>query len=476
MILDALGHSGTSNLPMKNLRFFVFSILIISCWSTGISQKFSAGFTSGINVSDIHTSGSTGKWKSKGGPQVGIFADYSLNRIFGLRTGLSYSAVYYEHKNYSDLNPIYQEFGDFSSIYPDPVFRMYIPVNEKMDFNFLTIPFQVRLSIPSKPQLDLRGGVFYSILHEYSFNNYYMSEVEPAGHDFGYIWSAGLSYPFAENFIVSLNTSYSTGRTEIIEDGIYKHGYVDFTMGLAYNGFLKKDRAVKNNNGKDSIPGVVTITYFGGMNFNWNSCEYYKEKYSFNSGFSAGFKLDFRMSAKASFQTGLSFERKGYSLNDTSSVYYRYVEDGEPLYDLDTKAGIDYLVVPALLNLNLGKSGIFYINTGPYLGFMLNARVTGEAYHTSLYNDGSYRYTKTTVYDDIGSLIKGTDFGWIFGGGVTIRLKGKSALDLGLRYSSGFTDVLDRSVNPEDPVDTYTSVMRNSSISLHLGIAIPGIR
>jgi hypothetical protein len=460
---------------MKNLRIFVFSILIISCWSTGFSQRFSTGFTSGINVSDIHTTGSSGKWKSKGGPQVGIFADYSLNRIFGLRTGFNYSAVYYEHNNYTDLNPVYQEFGYSSLFYHDPSYRMYIPVDEIMDFNFLTIPFQVRLSIPSKPQLDLRGGVFYSFVHEYSFNSYYMNEVEPVQHDFGYIWSAGLSYPFADNFIVSLNTSYSTGRTEIIENGGYKHGYVDFTIGLAYNGFLKKDREGKNSNTKDSIPGVVTITYFGGMNFNWNSCEYFKEKYSYNTGVSAGFKLNFRLSAKSSFQTGLSFERKGYTFNDTSTVYYRYVEDGEPVNDLDTKVGIDYLVIPALLNLNVGNSSRFYINTGPYMGFMLNARVTGEAYYTTV-NDGYYRYTKTTVYDDIGSLIKGTDFGWVFGGGVTIPLNGKSAIDLGLRFSSGFTDVLDRSVNPEDPVDTYTSVMRNSSISMHLGIAIPGIR
>jgi hypothetical protein len=460
---------------MKYLRCFLPVILVICCLESGYSQKLSAGFTSGINVSDIHTSGSTGKWKSKAGPQIGVFADYSLNRIFGLRTGFNYSAIYYEHKNYTDLNPIYQEYGYSSSMYPDPLFRMYIPVNEKMDFNFLTIPFQVRLSIPSKPQLDLRGGIYYSFLHEYSFNSYYMSMVEPAGHDFGYMWSAGLSYPFAENFIVSLNTSYSTGRTEIIEDGGYRHGYVDFTLGLAYNGFLKKAQAGKESTAKDSVPGIVTITYFGGINYNWNSCEYYREKYSFNTGISAGFKLNFRLSAKSSFQTGLSFERKGYTFNDTSTVYYRYVEDGEPVYDLDTQVGIDYIVVPALLNLNVGKSGRFYINTGPYMGFMLNARVTGEAYYTTV-NDGYYRYTKTTVYDDIGSLIKGTDFGWVFGGGATIPIKGMHAIDIGIRYSSGFTDVFDRPAYPEAPVDTYESVMRNSSVSLHVGIAVPGMR
>jgi len=460
---------------MKYLRYFLSVLLVICCGVTVYSQKLSAGFTSGINVSDIHTSGGTGKWKSKAGPQIGIFADYSFNRIFGLRTGFNYSAIYYEHKNYSYQNPIYPEFGYSSSLYPDPYFRMYLPVNEEMDFNFLTIPFQVRLSIPSKPQLDLRGGIYYSFLHEYSFENYYMNMVEPADHDFGYMWSAGLSYPFADNFIGSLNASYSTGRTEIIEDGTYHHGYVDFTIGFAYNGFLKKSLLAKNSTANDSLPGIVTITYFGGMNLNWNSCEYYKEKYSFNTGVSAGFKLNFRISAKSSFQTGLSFDRKGYAFNDTSSVYYRYVEDGEPVYDLDTEAGIDYLVVPALLNLNIGKSGRFYINTGPYLGFMLNARVTGEAYQ-STQNEGSYRYTKTTVYDDIGSLIKGTDFGWVFGAGVTIPFKGMHAIDIGLRYSSGFTDVLDREAYPEATVDTYQSVMRNSSVSLHVGIVIPGMR
>jgi len=50
------------------------------------------------------------------------------------------------------------------------------------------------------------------------------------------------------------------------------------------------------------------------------------------------------------------------------------------------------------------------------------------------------------------------------------------AIDIGIRYSSGFTDVFDRPAYPEAPVDTYESVMRNSSVTLHVGIAIPGMR
>jgi hypothetical protein len=242
-------------------------------------------------------------------------------------------------------------------------------------------------------------------------------------------------------------------------------------MGITYKGSPKNKNsgnALKIEN--DSSTHKVAVTLFGGMDYSWNKGS---EDYSGYAGPAFGFSLDFPLSQGTSFQTGLSFEKKGYSLKDSSSSFYRFVRNDNILYYVDTKIQIDYAIIPALLNFQFGESGRVFFRTGPWLGLKLNARTVGTAYN-EYHSETSYQLRKTIVYDDIEKSVKGYDIGWIFGCGMSIPIvKGYDA-ELKLQYSTSFGDVYDNSpsVAHDNPYDPLLKI-RNRTISLIIGFRIP---
>ncbi len=82
---------------MRKIESLVIFIILINCFTPVSSQKLTTGYYGGVNISDIHGNSTSGKWKFKPGPVQGLYLDYSFNRIFGFRTGINYSTLYYEH-------------------------------------------------------------------------------------------------------------------------------------------------------------------------------------------------------------------------------------------------------------------------------------------------------------------------------------------------------------------------------------------
>ncbi len=445
---------------MKEIKAFAILIFVIFVPSA-YSQELSTGFFSGINFSDIHGNDISGKWKFKPGPATGINVNYSFNGIFGVQTGLNYSVINYEHKSYPN-GSIWIDYSGSGSYYPYQSFEM-------MNFSYFTLPAQLKISIPSKPQLDLSAGMFYSFLLGYGPS--YENVTKPAENDYGYIYSVGLSYPLKDNLKVSLNTNYLTGRKNIYKSLNLKNGSMDFMIGITYNGFLKNREKI-GKPVRDSVNPKVYVVYFGGISLLWNSGKEDHGRYSSNFSPSLGFLLNLQWSPKSSFQTGLSFERTGYSLKDSSNVFYGYIDNGARYY-VDTRMTIDYIVLPAIVNFTIGRSGRFFFNTGPYLGVKLNAKCTGEAYH-ALQTNNQYTYEKTTVYDDMEGAIKNCDFGWIFGGGVTVPFSNKMAVDLGLQYKAGMINVFNKQFFTESARTENT--IRNGVLSLRIGLRVPALK
>jgi hypothetical protein len=459
---------------MKNIKTLIILIILTFHFFTGKSQELSTGFFSGLNFSDIHGNDISGYWKFKPGPVTGIFIDYSLNKVLGIQTGLNYSALYYEHKSYFDRNILIDYYSLSSYYLPDVITYYPYSYSEMMNFSYLSFPVQLRVSIPSKPQLDLSVGMFYSYLLNYSPG--YSDQAGPTKNDFGYLYSAGLSYPLTENFKVALNTRYMTGRKNIFENQNYKNGSIDFSFSIAYNGFLKKRKDIVKRPVPDSTDSKIYITYYGGEGLLWNSAKKYREKDASSFSPSFGFLINFQLASKSSFRTGLSFERTGYSVKDSSNVFYGNAANGAKganKYFVDTKVAIDYIVIPALLNFSIGKSERFFLNTGPYLGAKLNARCTGVAYQETK-SSGEYSLEKITIHDDLDGAIKNCDFGWIFGSEVSVPFSHKFVVDFGLQYKAGLIDVFNKkyfgeAVQPENTI-------RNGVLSFRAGIRIPVLK
>jgi hypothetical protein len=473
---------------MKYLNILAFGLLTIYCQSVCYSQKITAGLFSGVNYSDIHGQEIGGKWGFKPGPVQGFSLGYSFNRTLGFQTGINFSSIYYDHKLSpydvsSQIYPVYYS-PSVSSYSPSissysPSISSYSPEIDQSgttDFRFLRIPLLFTVTVPLEVQFRMRAGIFFSFLQEYSNSIYYpvIEQDKPEKHDFGYVFSSGISYPCTDNLNATFDVGYLTGRKRFIENTGYRHGSSEFTIGFIYSWFIKKNNAdIASKSEIDSSSEKITVTIRGGMNYSWNNGSTVTENYSAYIGPSIGFLLNFPLGQGSSFQTGFSFERKGYSIRDSSSSFYRIIKDENQIYYVDTKVQTDYAIIPALLSFPFGKSEKIILSTGPWFGFKLNARTVGTAYN-EYHSGNSYQLRKTVVYDDLEKAIKDYDLGWIISCGVSIPIVKNYKVNVALQYSTGFRDVFDTSGlgsknNPYDP----GLIIRNRTFSLLLGFKIP---
>jgi len=454
---------------MRKIESFVIFIILINCCTPVSSQKLTAGYYGGVNISDIHGNSTLGKWKFKPGPVQGIYIDYSFNKVFGFRTGIGYSTLYYEHVTNYQVPPVYYSFS--SSILPWP----YYPGNEKMDFSFITFPTQIRLSVPSVPRLDLMAGVFNSVLIDNN-KSYYYESPDPPKEDFGFVYSAGLSFPLDDNFDAAINARYITGRRRMSDYSGTRHGSMDFSLGIAWNGIIKDKTGKIQKQERDTVSGSIYLIYKGSFNVSWNSCEKNAEKYSLNFGPSMGFLVNIRLASNSSLRTGLSFDRTGYSLKDSSDSFYKYYIDDDAYYYVDTKTSVDYLTIPLLINFQIGRQGRFFVSTGPFVGIKMNARCKGIVYYNAI-NQGSYSLYKRVIYDDLAGAVRDNNFGWIIGGGIIIPVFNRLAIESGLQYRKGFGEVFDKSYLQEtNPHENEETTFQNSSLSIQIGLRVPIFR
>jgi hypothetical protein len=416
------------------------------------SQGLSIGAYSGVNISDIHGNDPNGKWRFMTGPVQGVSADYNLKRWFGLSTAVRYLSLYYEHRNYYS-NYYYPMYGSSSS-YLSPSSSIWPPPYPvKYDFSMLSIPIQAKLTIPSTPDLFIAAGTYWS------FTTNKPENIEGGKKDFGYIFNAGISAPLGELFKANISTGYATGRKQFMS---YKHGFYEMSLGITYTGFLNDNHRFRESS---DTTGGISIVYFGGVNMAWNR----KGSYAENQGVKAGFMIDIPIGRTVAFRTGLSFEQAGYSLCDSTDHFFAVKSDYKASYHADTKVTIDYLIIPATFKFNIGKETPVHLNFGPYAAFKLNARVTGEAIHIMNYGS-TYTRTKVTVFDDITSLFKGSDFGFTVGAGINLPFLGEYRSEAGVSYRAGLKNVFEE----QGYNNQYSGIeVMNRSLELHFGIIIP---
>jgi len=451
---------------MRPFRIFICIVLVLVIAINSYSQNLSIAISNGISISDIHGNSGSGKWKFKPGSSAKFTLGYNLNRVIGIQTGLNFMSVYYEHLPYINRTVLPEEFDimPLPFIYPNSH-------NRKMDFSYLSVPAQLKISIPSTPRLHISAGVFYSFLVDYSLN--YYSSQEPVKNDLGLLFSTGFTYPLSGNINVLLDFGYMTGKKRFLDNNTFRNGSMDVTFGLSYDGFLKGNPGKSHKESRDSLESRVALTYKAGINLLWNSCSLNPEKYETMRGASLGFLVDYNTNGWLSLQTGISFEKNGYALKDSSNYFYRYYQDANPDYYVDTRIGIDYVMIPVIANALFGNQIKYYVGAGPFLAFKLNAFCTGEAF-SSIRSDPRFMMTKTVVRDDIEELVKGTDLGFIIKGGVILPVTKSIKVDLGLQYNKGFRDA-GIPHNSEDilNVDRGQTLIKNNSFSFQLGIRIP---
>jgi opacity protein-like surface antigen len=147
-----------------------------------------------------------------------------------------------------------------------------------------------------------------------------------------------------------------------------------------------------------------------GYNYSTVSSGYLSAESS--SGFNAGISADYYFSDTWSIKGKLIYDQKGWDNG--------FFEDDFGSYSADYS--LNYLTIPVMANWHFGHKNNWYLNFGPYIGFLINA-------------EESAKNTDVTNY------FNATDFGLAYGVGVKIPVSTKLKIYLEYDAQGGFLDV-----------------------------------
>lgn len=159
---------------------------------------------------------------------------------------------------------------------------------------------------------------------------------------------------------------------------------------------------------------------------------------------SAGFIFQFNMKKILSFKTGFSYQRKGYL--DPNPLYVNDI--GNYLGPTKNVYTYDYITLPLLVKASFGKQVKFFVNAGPYVGFLIG-RKKQEIYD----HDVVYETSGASSYQRF-------DFGVAGGIGITIPIKKSWMMHAEVRNYFGLQNVTDAGA-----IDMYTN-----TTDLRLGV------
>ncbi|MFN4027158.1 MAG: porin family protein [Flavobacterium sp.] len=130
-------------------------------------------------------------------------------------------------------------------------------------------------------------------------------------------------------------------------------------------------------------------------------------------GFNIGGSMDYYFSDRWSIKGKLIYDQKGWDNG--------FIEDSNG-FDYVTDFNINYLTVPVMANWHFGRKRNWFLEFGPYMGFLLNAE--------------DVRFG-TDVTDSFNS----TDFGLSLGIGVKIPVSDKLKLFFEYEGQGGMSDI-----------------------------------
>ena len=158
-----------------------------------------------------------------------------------------------------------------------------------------------------------------------------------------------------------------------------------------------------------------------GFNVGYNSASAQTRYFSadFGSGFNAGASAAYYFSRNLSLKTKLLYDQKGWN-NDI------YVDDAGNEFSADYN--LNYITVPVTVNWHFGNTKNWYINAGPYMGFLIDASETSHS-------------------TDVSEEFRSTDFGLAIGLGVKIPVSDKLKIFFEYEGQSGLSDIFKGTLN-----------------------------
>lgn len=171
------------------------------------------------------------------------------------------------------------------------------------------------------------------------------------------------------------------------------------------------------------------------LGFNYATVQKGSEETKEHYGMNAGVSVDYYFSDQWSIKTKLTYDQKGWNRGSIYLIDTPYITYG-------TNYDLDYLTVPVTASWHFGKKRNWYLDLGPYVGFLLSAK------------DSRFKR-------DVKEYFNQTDWGLALGVGLKIPVTDKLKLFVECDSQSGFSDLAQKK---EDK--SY----RNSRVALNVGM------
>jgi opacity protein-like surface antigen len=175
-----------------------------------------------------------------------------------------------------------------------------------------------------------------------------------------------------------------------------------------------------------------------GLGYNFSTVSTSSGSTDTGSGINITGSANYFFSNRWSIKGKLVYDQKGW---DNGFVDYSQVSSDPNAYYI-TDFNLNYLTVPVTVNWNFGKKRNWYLNLGPYAGFLLNAN-------------------ETNGNENVTSSFNSADFGIAWGIGVKIPVSDQFKIYLEYDEQDGFTDIFKVS---------ETAAVLNSRGSFNVGV------
>lgn len=183
--------------------------------------------------------------------------------------------------------------------------------------------------------------------------------------------------------------------------------------------------------------GDVEFGFNAGFNYSAVNVSYFQTETGV--GFNVGASADYYFSDSWSIKGKLIYDQKGWNEGIFSEGSF---DPADPTVNYVTNFNLNYLTIPVMANWHFGSKRNWYLNFGPYAGFLISAKETEGG------NDVKESFNKS-------------DFGLALGIGVKIPVSDKLKLFVEYEGQSGFSDIL--AENPD-------TAALNSRGSLNVGL------
>jgi len=183
----------------------------------------------------------------------------------------------------------------------------------------------------------------------------------------------------------------------------------------------------QNSNIKFGIHAGLNYSTFYGYNIPAAFDPVYSESPAF--AFLGGINIEYQIKEKLSLKFELNYERK--SQKGDNNIEITDTNDYTKSYNFTSKKNNDYLVLPIMVKYNFGNKNSFFVNGGPFIGYLLKSNFTNDLEDIEGINNDT---------DDTTDLNSKTDFGLAIGLGKMIEINGKNSISIEIRENLGLTN------------------------------------